>query len=342
MTEVGGEDLPISYTVYAVRDLPEFRQGDDLVESLAQSAPALTDGDILVVTSKIISKIEGRLLDVAAGEAQRQRARDEAIDGESLAVVAQRGQTRIVRNRLGLTMAAAGIDASNVPDGKIALLPEDPDASAEEIRTSIRVRLGRDVAVVITDTVGRPWREGLVDIAIGSAGISPLRDLRGTVDTHGHPLAVTALAQIDEIASASELVRGKVGAIPVAVVRGIPWQTSDLTARSLIRAGETDMFSLGTRDVVPATRSMPTSGNVDSALVEAAVDAVPQSSAIKAIATGRAISVESDLDPFFVGVYVGKLLVALRAEGLAGTLLSASPVQIEVSRASAYEGRTRS
>lgn len=334
-TPTGAEDLPQSFAVYAVTGLPEFHHGDDLVAHL----PALEDSDIVVVTSKVISKIEGRLVSVGDGEEERQRAREDAITGQTVAVVAQRGPTRIVRNRLGLTMAAAGIDASNVPNGVIALLPEDPDTSARRLRAAIRARLGRDVAVVITDTVGRPWREGLVDIAIGVAGITPLRDLRGTIDTHGHPLAVTALAQADEIASASELVRGKVGSIPVAIVRGIPWQEGEATASSLIRGGDTDMFSLGTRDVVPATASGVGTGTSAPQQVEAALAAVPEVDGVITSYSAQTIDVKSRLDSFETGIYVGKLLVALRAEGLIGTVVSRDPVQIETAVAAAYQGR---
>ncbi len=334
-TPAGVEDLPQSFSVYAVTGLPEFHHGDDLVGHL----PTLEDRDIVVVTSKVISKIEGRLISVGDGEDERQRAREDAITGQTVAVVAQRGPTRIVRNRLGLTMAAAGIDASNVPNGVIALLPEDPDASARRLRAAIRERLGRDVAVVITDTVGRPWREGLVDIAIGVAGISPLRDLRGTFDTHGHPLAVTALAQADEIASASELVRGKVGSVPIAIVRGVPWQDGEVAASSLIRGGETDMFSLGTRDVVPATASGVGDGTAAPLLVEAALAAVPEVDGVATAYSAPTITVKSSIDSFETGIYVGKLMVALRAEGLAGTVVSLDPVRIETAVAAAYQGR---
>ncbi|PRZ38602.1 coenzyme F420-0:L-glutamate ligase/coenzyme F420-1:gamma-L-glutamate ligase [Antricoccus suffuscus] len=334
-TPAGAEDLPKSFSVHAVTGLPEFHHGDDLVGHL----PALEDRDIVVVTSKVISKIEGRLVAVGDGEEERQRAREDAITGQTVAVVAQRGPTRIVRNQLGLTMAAAGIDASNVPNGVIALLPEDPDASARRLRAAIRRRLSRDVAVIITDTVGRPWREGLVDIAIGVAGITPLRDLRGTLDTHGHPLAVTALAQADEIASASELVRGKVGSVPVAVVRGIPWQDGEVAASSLIRGGETDMFSLGTRDVVPATASGAGAGIAAPQQIEAALAAVPEVDGVSTSYAAATIAVHSRIDSFETGVYVGKLLVALRAEGLIGSVASRDPVQIETTVAAAYQGR---
>lgn len=329
------EDLPESFTVLAVSGLPEFRPGDDLVPHL----PPLMDRDIVVVTSKVISKIEGRMVPVGEGEEERQRARTDAITDQTVAVVAQRGATRIVRNRLGLTMAAAGIDASNVPDGVIALLPEDPDASARRLREAIRTRCGRDVAVIITDTTGRPWREGLVDIAIGVAGITPLRDLRGTLDTHGHPLAVTALAQADEIASASELVRGKVGSVPVAVVRGIPWREGDVPASSLIRGGDTDMFSLGTRDVVPATASGAGPGRVAEEQLEAALEAVPHVDGIATDFASSTIAVASSRGPFDTGVFVGMLMVALRAEGLTGTVISGDPVRIETAVAAPYRGR---
>ncbi|WP_153506416.1 coenzyme F420-0:L-glutamate ligase, partial [Cumulibacter manganitolerans] len=252
------EQLPEQYVVRAITGLPDFRPGDDLAAAVCTAAPWLEDGDILAVTSKAVSKVEGRLVPTGTDEEHRQRTRQQAIDDETVAVVAQRGGVRIVRTRQGMTMAAAGVDASNVNADEVALLPLDSDASAAALRARVRELTGRDVAVVVTDTVGRPWRGGLVDIALGSAGIPALRDLRGAVDTHGHPLAVTALAQVDEIASASELVRGKLGRVAAAVVRGIPWRAASDSAGagagSLIRPVEEDMFCLGARDVVPAAQ----------------------------------------------------------------------------------------
>jgi coenzyme F420-0:L-glutamate ligase / coenzyme F420-1:gamma-L-glutamate ligase len=207
----------------------------------------LRDGDILAVTSKIVSKAEGRL--VAAAD------REQAIDAETVRVVATRehpfGVTRIVENRQGLVMAAAGVDASNTPDGYVLLLPVDPDASARALCAALRERTGLRLGVLITDTAGRAWREGQTDIAIGAAGVAVLDDLRGTADAFGRRLDVTVAAVADEIAGAADLVKGKTSGNPVAVVRGLGRLVGELDsagARALQRVGATDMFRLGTAE----------------------------------------------------------------------------------------------
>ncbi|MBZ4324015.1 coenzyme F420-0:L-glutamate ligase [Streptomyces huiliensis] len=242
-----------AFRVWALPGLPEVRPGDDLVKLIAAAAtaeglPGLADGDVLIVTSKIVSKAEGRV--AAAPD------REAAIDAETVRLVARRGTLRIVENRLGLVMAAAGVDASNTPEGTILLLPEDPDASACALRAGLRDTLGVDVGVVITDTAGRPWRAGLTDMAIGAAGVRVLDDLRGGTDAHGNPLTATVVATADELAAAGDLVKGKAAGLPVAVVRGLPHVVSgsdseDATgARALIRSGADDMFRLGTSEAV--------------------------------------------------------------------------------------------
>ncbi|WP_408896334.1 coenzyme F420-0:L-glutamate ligase [Nocardioides sp. R1-1] len=234
--------------VTAPDGVPEIRPGDDLAGALlAALAPdALVDGDILVVTSKVVSKAEGRVV---------QGDREAWIDAETERLVARRGATRIVRNRLGLTMAAAGVDASNVEQGSVVLLPEDPDASARRLRAAVAERRRVNVGVVVTDTAGRPWREGQTDIAIGAAGLAVLESFAGRVDAHGNELAVTAPAVADEIAAAVELAQGKLGARPCAVLRG----RGDLVlspgehgpgARALIRADGADLFGYGAREAV--------------------------------------------------------------------------------------------
>ncbi|GHE76876.1 coenzyme F420:L-glutamate ligase [Streptomyces longispororuber] len=202
-----------AYRVWAVPGLPEVRQGDDLAKLIAAAEPALADGDVVLVTSKIVSKAEGRV--VAAAD------REAAIDAETVRVVARRGTLRIVENRQGLVMAAAGVDASNTPAGTVLLLPEDPDASARALREGLRGALGVNVGVIVTDTFGRPWRAGLTDVAIGAAGVRVLDDLRGGVDAYGNPLQATVVATADELAAAGDLVKGKVSGLPVAVVRGL-------------------------------------------------------------------------------------------------------------------------
>ncbi|MGH8891146.1 MAG: coenzyme F420-0:L-glutamate ligase [Acidothermaceae bacterium] len=227
--------------VWGIEGLGEVVAGDDLAVLIAATAPDLRDGDIVVVTSKIVSKAEGRLV---AGDRQA------AIDSETVRVVAQRGETRIVETPHGFVLAAAGVDASNVPAGTVALLPKDPDASAAAIREGLRGLCGVDVAIVITDTMGRPWRNGLVDVAIGAAGIAVLDDHRGRSDQYGHTLEMTVTAVADEVAAAADLVKGKLSAVPVAVVRGLPY-APDLEragGRPIVRRPEDDMFRLGTRE----------------------------------------------------------------------------------------------
>ncbi|MEU7134825.1 coenzyme F420-0:L-glutamate ligase [Streptomyces sp. NPDC046261] len=242
-----------SYRVWALPGIPEVRPGDDLVKIIAAAAgadgtPGLVDGDVLVVTSKIVSKAEGRILAAADREA--------AIDAESVRLVARRGPLRIVENRLGLVMAAAGVDASNTAAGTVLLLPEDPDASARRIRDGLRDTLRVDVGVVITDTAGRPWRKGVTDFALGAAGVRVADDLRGGVDAYGNPLVATVVATVDELAAAGDLVKGKAAGLPVAVVRGLEHvvagarEEEEVGARWLVRPAEDDMFRLGTSEAV--------------------------------------------------------------------------------------------
>jgi len=228
--------------IWAVEGIPEIVEGDDLALVVAEHAPDLAAGDIVVVTSKVVSKSEGRLVD---GE-----SREAAIDAETVRVVARRGKTRIVETRHGLVLAAAGVDASNVPPGKVALLPLDPDASAARLRSGLRERLGVDVGVLITDTMGRPWRNGLVDVAIGAAGVTVLDDHRGRTDEHGHTLEMTVTALADEIAAAAELVKGKLNRMPVAIVRGLGHLVTEPAGRAadLIRPAAEDMFRTGSSD----------------------------------------------------------------------------------------------
>lgn len=235
--------------VVGVEGLPEIAPGDDLPSLIAEAVHGrLEDGDILAVTSKVVSKAEGRL--VAADD------REDAITSQTVRVVASRSTrdgrvTRIVENPLGLVMAAAGVDGSNVPDGYVLLLPEDPDASARAIAVAVRERSGLHIGVVISDTFGRPWRDGQTDLAIGAAGIHVLEDLRGGVDDNGRPLAVTAAATADEIASAADLVKGKTSRMPLAIVRGLAHVVGGLDlpgARAIVRLGAADMFRVGSEE----------------------------------------------------------------------------------------------
>ncbi len=235
--------------VHAPDGIGEVTVGTDLGRLAAEHvADGVQDGDVLVITSKVVSKAEGR---VVAGE------RDEAILAETVRLVARRGPTSIVENHLGLVMAAAGIDASNVQRGTLALLPVDPDASALRIREDLLRLTGRNVAVLISDTAGRAWRHGQTDLAIGAAGIEPLVSFDGRTDDYGNPLAVTAPAVADEIAGFAEVITDKLGGRPLTVVRGLaervlPAGEHGPGARSLVREVGTDMFGLGSREAVVA------------------------------------------------------------------------------------------
>lgn len=228
----------MTITIDGVDGIGEIQPGDDLAQIIAEKAPWLRDGDILVVTSKIVSKAEDRFTDAN---------REDAIDAETVDVVARKGRTRIVRNALGLVLAAAGVDTSNVPGGRSLLLPKDPDASARRLRADIRVHLGVDVAIVITDTMGRAWRTGQIDTAIGLAGLPAIRDLRGTTDDHGAPLDVTMPAIADELAGAGDLVKSKTTRLPIAVVRGFDIAPGEdgPGATAMIREKNEDLFHLG-------------------------------------------------------------------------------------------------
>ncbi len=239
--------------ILPVEGLPEFRPGDDLTGAIAGAARWLRSGDIVVVTSKIVSKVEGRLVRVPADQEERDRIRRRLVFEESTRIIARKERTLITENRLGIVQAASGVDASNVAGDELALLPADPDASAAALRDGLRERLGVEVAVVVTDTMGRAWRVGQTDVAIGSAGLAVLHAYRGQVDRHGNELAVTEIAVADEVAGAADLVKGKLGALPVAVVRGLSIGSS-ATARDLVRPVEEDLFRLGTEEALTQGR----------------------------------------------------------------------------------------
>jgi len=253
--------------VVPVTGLPEITAGSDLAALIAETAPDVRDGDILVVTSKIVSKAEGR---VVAGP------REQAIEAETARVVARRGATTIAQTRHGLVLAAAGVDESNTAPGSVVLLPEDPDESARRLRKALHARTGRTVGVIITDTMGRPWRAGQTDNAIGAAGVAPVRDYRGETDTFGNILEVTVAAVADEIAAAADLVKGKSRGVPVAVARGLADLVTEQDgpgARELIRPAEEDMFRFGSADVPLARRTIRafTGEPVDAAVIRRAV-----------------------------------------------------------------------
>lgn len=243
------------FSVVAPDGVGEVTEGTDLAAVVSELID-LRDGDVVVVTSKVVSKAEGRTVEVGTGEAAEQ-AYEEHLAAETLRVVARRGRTRIVRNRLGLVMAAAGIDRSNVEVGTLVLLPTDPDATARALRARWRETTGANVGVVVTDTAGRAWREGQTDIAIGAAGILPGEEFAGRTDAYGNPLAVTLPAVVDEIAGAAELAQGKLGARPFAVLRGradlvLPVGEDGPGAVALQRPEGADLFGFGAREAVVA------------------------------------------------------------------------------------------
>jgi coenzyme F420-0:L-glutamate ligase/coenzyme F420-1:gamma-L-glutamate ligase len=227
--------------VWGVEGMGEVRPADDLAGLIAAAAAELRDGDVVVVTQKIVSKAEDRLVRIDESDPRGHKA---LVEAESVRVVRRRGDLIISETKHGFVCANAGIDLSNVEEGWAALLPEDSDRSARRIRDGIRARAGVEVAVIVSDTFGRPWRRGLTDVAIGCAGIQAIVDLRGTPDSLGRELAVTEVCVVDEIASAAELVMGKAAGVPVAIVRGVDpsWLGRGEVRAEIIRDPSEDLF----------------------------------------------------------------------------------------------------
>jgi len=231
----------MTLSVHPVTGIGEILPGDDIaskvLDAMASGGIALANGDIVVVTHKIVSKAEGRLVEVVTDDDYRALAASEAAQ-----VLRRKGAMIIAVTRHGFVCANAGVDRSNVPGNGAVMLPVDPDRSAHRLRTRWERATGARLAVIVTDTFGRPWRRGLTDVAIGVSGIDPILDLKGTTDGSGHLLEVTEVAIVDEIASAADLVMGKAANIPVAVVRGLDWERGEGRATDLVRPASEDLF----------------------------------------------------------------------------------------------------
>lgn len=227
-------------TIIGIEGLPEIEPGDDLAEliidAVTSNGTKFRRDDVLVVTHKVVSKQEGQIVEIPTEKAYRAVIADEAAS-----IVRRRGDLVIAKTRHGFICANAAVDRSNVAAGHALLLPIDPDRSAHRLRTLISRATGFDVGVVITDTFGRPWRRGLVDVAIGVSGVTPILDLKGTFDTHGNELNVTEVNIVDEIAAAADLVMGKATNIPAAIVRGLS-VSGEGRATDIVRPAEEDLF----------------------------------------------------------------------------------------------------
>ncbi|WP_306215554.1 coenzyme F420-0:L-glutamate ligase [Actinoplanes sp. RD1] len=331
--------------VLPVHGIGDVTAGDDLAELITRNAPWLRDGDVLVVTSKIVSKAEGRLVEVPADGPERETARARVLASETRRVVARRGATAIVQTHHGFVMAAAGIDASNVDKTHLVLLPESPDESARRLRADLAER-GLHVGIIVSDTMGRAWRNGLTDVALGAAGLPPIRDHRGEIDPYGNELALTQMAVIDELAAAGELVKGKCDQVPVAVVRGFPGAGGEdgPGAAVLLRDAASDMFSLGTEEA--RAEGLAAAATLPDAATDLPASAVAVRRAIIRTGLDEAVAVASPQtlrctppDPSPAGLMrfgsdVHRLRAALAAEGLASAVAyDESGATIAVSRA---------
>lgn len=317
--------------ILPVRGIGDVTADDDLAELIVSNAPWLRDGDVLVVTSKIVSKAEGRVVEVPADGPEREEARARILDFETRRVVARRGKTSIVQTHHGFVMAAAGIDASNVDKTHLVLLPVRPDDSARRLRIALGAR-GLHVGVIISDTMGRAWRNGLTDVALGAAGIEPIRDHRGEIDPYGNELQLTEMAVIDELAAAAELVKGKCDQVPVAVVRGYPGagRQEGPGAQVLLRDAAHDMFSLGTDEAraegFRAAASLANDGTDRPASAEAVQRAIRSAGLARSVSAPSPQTVRCNApDPSPAGLMrfgadVYRLRVALAAEGLASAV----------------------
>ena len=227
-------------SIFPIMNLPEFDTGHEIVEELIQSLEenkiSLEDSDVIVITQKIISKVEGRKIDINKEDIE------EVIKSESLQIIRKRGETVIAKTKHGFICANAGIDKSNIEEGSALLLPEDPDKTSRDIRKKIEHKTGKKISVIICDTFGRAWRKGQTNVAIGSSGIEPLESYIGEKDTFDNELFATEIAIVDELAGAAELVMKKSDNIPIVVIKGVKYNISDLGVDELIRDAQEDFF----------------------------------------------------------------------------------------------------
>ena len=227
-------------SIFPIMNLPEFDTGheivEELIESLEENNISLEDSDVIVVTQKIVSKVEGRKIDINKEDIE------EVIKSESLQIIRKRGETVIAKTKHGFICANAGIDKSNIEEGSALLLPEDPDKTSRDIRKKIEHKTGKKISVIICDTFGRAWRKGQTNVAIGSSGIEPLESYIGEKDTFDNELFATENAIVDELAGAAELVMKKSDNIPIVVIKGVKYNISDLGVDELIRDAQEDFF----------------------------------------------------------------------------------------------------
>ena len=348
----GGTPMNRVLLVVPLAGMPEVRAGDDLarllLEAVGRAGLELADGDVLAVTSKVVAKAEGRTVPLPDDPAARERVLAETVAAETARVVARRGRLVIAETRTGLVGANALVDASNAGGDQLVLLPADPDASAARLRAAIEELDGHDVAVVVTDTLGRPWRLGQTDVAVGLAGMGALEDWRGRADGDGRLLEVTEVAVADEVAAAADLVKGKAARIPAALLRGVPRPKGDGTARDLVRPPTDDLFrTAGTAEDLLAfleggvEGGAPPSRPVDPAVLEraAAVAAtvpipggrrlrvvpVPEAPALLACWLGPGGDQEAGVE-LAAGGAIRTLVLALHALGVRAQFHPAGPV----------------
>ncbi len=331
--------------IVAPDGIPEVAAGDDLAALVLAALPDLADGDIVVIASKVVSKAEGRVI--------HGLDRLAAITDETVREVARRGDTVIAQTRHGFVMAAAGVDNSNVEVGRLVLLPLDPDGSARRLRAGLAAATGARLGVIVTDTFGRPWRQGQTDLAVGAAGVIVVDELSGRADRYGNPLLVTAAAVADEVAGAADLVKSKLSARPVALVRGLGEMVTEDDGpgvAALIRLGPLDMFRLGTREAVEeavgaaaAASSAASSAGVvmsdadgpglDLALLADTLDASGLADELELDGNGSVlIRLRPDLlelDPLELGLRVGRASVLLAGNGFG---LAGRPPYLSVRR----------